>query len=322
MATNEIPRGYDPIVELLEDAADGAHSHGALVGLKQNDETALRAVLEALVGTPAGPGNVPPAVPGLKALWNVAKADKAAKAAAFRVTKSNARAVATACVNVLKARLGRDWNNAWQLAGFTGGSLAIPDNPLTLLQQLRAYFAANPAHEIPNIADGLSATAEMCQTVVNWISDASSASNASNSAAGEAKDALERKLRDARTRLTGLREELAQLLGPDDERWYIFGFDRPNDPRTPEVPENVTATPGAAGSGDLFVDFDDARRAEKYRVRLSNAGSGAEVAARLVAESEAMLSDLPLGTALKIEVTALNDAGESQPSEPVTVTLA
>jgi hypothetical protein len=30
----------------------------------------------------------------------------------------------------------------------------------------------------------------------------------------------------ARSRLTGLRDELSQLLDDDDERWYVFGFSK------------------------------------------------------------------------------------------------
>ena len=41
MATNEIPATYTPLVALAEDAADGAKTHGAAIGLKQNTETAI-----------------------------------------------------------------------------------------------------------------------------------------------------------------------------------------------------------------------------------------------------------------------------------------
>ena len=36
MANNEIPKTYDPLIELMEDAADGAATHGVAVGLKQS----------------------------------------------------------------------------------------------------------------------------------------------------------------------------------------------------------------------------------------------------------------------------------------------
>jgi len=116
MADNSISRNYDQLVQMLEDAADGAGTHGAAIGLKQNDEPALRAALTALVGTPAGPGGVPPVAPGLKDNWNVAKAGKTNGTAAFSLAKQNARAVARACINVLKPRLGNEWNNQWQTA--------------------------------------------------------------------------------------------------------------------------------------------------------------------------------------------------------------
>jgi hypothetical protein len=45
------------------------------------------------------------------------------------------------------------------------------------------------------------------------------------------------------------------------------------------------------------------------------------VAERLVNDSEAVFTGLPAGTHLKIAITSRNDAGESQPSEPVTVQL-
>lgn len=42
MANNSIPTSYDPLVQALEDAADGAHTHGAAIGLVHNDEAPTR----------------------------------------------------------------------------------------------------------------------------------------------------------------------------------------------------------------------------------------------------------------------------------------
>ena len=148
---NTIPDAYDPVIQLLEDAGDGAQTHGAAVGLAHNGETPLRANLTALVGTPAGPNNTPPAVPGLKALWNTAQASKSTKTATLRTVQSNSRFLARTCIRSLRPVLGEDWNSAWQDAGFTGGSLAIATNPLPTLQQLRAYYAANPTRETANV---------------------------------------------------------------------------------------------------------------------------------------------------------------------------
>ena len=322
MANNSIPEGYDPIVQLLEDAADGAHTHGAALNLTHNNETALRANLTALVGTPAGPDNVPPAVPGLKALWNTAQANKSAKTAALRTAQSNGRFLARTCIRSLMPVLGEDWNSAWSDAGFTGGSLAVPTNPLPMLQQLRAYYAANPTRETANV-NGIACTAAACETAAQAVSTAQSNSNQSNTDAGTAHNKYLDGLAAARTRLSNLRDELGQLMGPDDERWYAFGFDKPSDSSSPETPENLVLTPGAPGSRTLLCDWDDARRADKYRLRAKLKASGVQVFNELVADSQGViqLPAQPAGTELEITVTGHNATGESAPTAPVTGAL-
>jgi hypothetical protein len=49
MANNTIPDAYEPVVQLLEDAADGAHTHGVAAGLVHNNEANLRLDLTALL---------------------------------------------------------------------------------------------------------------------------------------------------------------------------------------------------------------------------------------------------------------------------------
>lgn len=244
----------------------------------------MRAALTALVGTPAGPGNVPPATPGAKDKWNAAKAGKKASATAFNLAKQNGRALGRACIGVLKPRLGDQWNAQWSAAGFTTNSLALPENPLPILQQLSNYFSANPTHEVAS----LNATAGATHDAAEAISTTGSASNQSNVDAGNAKTALETAITDARARLTGLRDELTQLIDNDDELWYAFGFSKPSDPDTPEVPENVVVTPGAPSSHLLFINWDDAARAARYRVIVTNtANPPVELKNEIVSESEA-----------------------------------
>lgn len=310
MASNKIPRSYDAIVELLEDAADGAHDHGEAIRVKQNDEDALRANLAELAGTPDRPG--------LKDKWNTAKGAKPAGTAGLRIATSNGRVLARVAISVLKPRLGDRWNNAWEAAGFTTGSLAVPDNPMTLLQQFASYFGTNPTHEAATL-EPIAVTATACRNAADAISTASSASNTSNMNAGQAKSNLEDGIQRARSRLTGLREELNQLLDDDSDLWYSFGFDKPSDPETPEVPVNVVVTPGSPGM--MFVDWDDARRAENYRVRVLNP-AGEPLAEEIVEESERTFTGLPTGTAVTVVVTARNtEGGESGPSEPASGTV-
>jgi len=112
--------------------------------------------------------------------------------------------------------------------------------------------------------------------------------------------------------MTGLREELGQLIEDDDDRWYAFGFDKPSDPTTPEVPENLTVTPGPAGSGSIFCNCDDARRADKYRFVVAD-NAGTKLAEKLAEESEAMFTGLTAGATVKVTVTGFKTGGpESQ----------
>lgn len=251
-------------------------------------------------------------MPRLKALWNDAKVNKGAKAAALRSACSNGRALTMACVGVLKPLLGNKWSPAWQSAGFLG-SLQASSNPMTLLQQLRAYFTANPTHEAPTL-EPYAISAAACEAAAQAISDAQSASNQSNTDAGNAQSNYETGLAGARQRLSGVREELSHRLAEDDARWYAFGFDKLGDSETPEAPENLTVTVGAAGSGSLFVNWDDARRAENYRVRITNITGGALLVDRLVEESEATIMGLPANVTVSITVSARN--GTSCVSRP------
>jgi hypothetical protein len=319
MADNSSPTSYDPLIQALEDAADGAHTHGATIGLVHNDETHIRTDLISLVGKPAGPGGVPPAVPGFKALWNAAQTNKSAKTAAFRTVCSNARLFVHTCIRSLFPVLGESWNAQWNAAGFTGGSLAVPTNPLTLLQQMRAYYIANPTRE--STVQGVACTAVACEATAQAISDAESASNQSNTDSGTAYKNYQNGIAAGRARLSGLRDELDQLISDDDDRWYAFGFDKPSDPSTPEVPANLTAVAGAAGSKTVIADWDDARRADSYRLRAVTKADGKEVANEIVSDSQISfaLTKAAAGAVVVLTVTGRNSAGESPASDPVEI---
>lgn len=106
------------------------------------------------------------------------------------------------------------------------------------------------------------------------------------------------------------------------ESWYAFGFARPNDPETPEVPEHLVVTPGAPGSGVLFIDWDHARRAESYRVSVLSSVNSPVVAERLVEESEITLTGLASGQTVRIAVASRNaKGGESAAAPEVTITV-
>ena len=308
MALNAIPQNYDPLVSLAEDAADGAQDYGTDIGLAQNTEAKIRADLWDLAGKSGDPTK-----PGKQALYVAAKAAKVAGTAARRSAESNARAFCATAVGVLKNFLGTEWNSAWQAVGFTDGSLAIPDDPLPLLGTMRAYFLANGAQENAP----LNVTAARCEFHVDGVSDARTNSNASNVAMGNAKAARDASQVVLYKRMSGLLAELRQQLEDDDARWYAFGFDRPADGDGPGPVLNLTLVGGAVGSGMIFADWDDARRAERYRVFKQIVGVDAEPVevSNAVTESEFTLTGLPSGQTVIVTIVPVNDAGDGPTSD-------
>ena len=220
---------------------------------------------------------------------------------------------------MLKPRLGNQWKAQWSAAGFTNNSLAGPNNPMVMLQQFRTYFAANPTHEVAS----LNATAAACTAAAEAISTAASTSNQKNADAGSAKSNLETGISKARKRLGGLRDELGQLLKDDDDLWYAFGFSKPSDPDTPEVPENLVITPGAPGGHMVFIDWDDSLRSTSYRVIIKkNAAGNPELKNLIVTDSEATITDIPSGTQIIVTIAGRNSkGGESGPSAPLNTTV-
>jgi hypothetical protein len=117
-------------------------------------------------------------------------------------------------------------------------------------------------------------------------------------------------------RMSGLLAELGQLLGFDDPLWYAFGFSRPSDPKQPQQPENLTLVAGAVESGMVFADWDDARRAERYRVFAPRSDSQRRPGRVIgdVTESEFVITDQVSGHNVEVWTIAVNDAGDSPES--------
>jgi len=316
----QIPRYFDALVQLLENAADGAAKYGATIKLKQNTEPDIRLNLTALVGVPAGPGGVPPAVPGLKTLWNTAKANKTRMSTNLSITEANGRALATTCIATLKPVLGMQWNSAWNEAGFISGSLAVPPHPQSLLLLLSGYYANNPSHEVAEV-NGIDCTAAACKASSDAIVAAQKASNQANTDAGTAQSNLQDGINAGRARMTGLQSELGQLLDDNDPRWLAFGFDMPGHTSGPDVPENLTVTPGAAGSQALYAHCGDSRRADGFRFIIRNAAGDTILAELLTTDPEATITGLVSGTKVSATVTARNSTGESQESAPPVVVV-
>lgn len=118
--------------------------------------------------------------------------------------------------------------------------------------------------------------------------------------------------------MSSLITELDQLMEDDDPRWHQFGLSMPSDPETPEAPEGLVLTGGIPGT--LLADWEDALRADRYRVYTFVVGVDTEFQAMdsPFYDSDATIPGLPTGASVKVRVTSVNDAGESAPSAELT----
>jgi hypothetical protein len=124
----------------------------------------------------------------------------------------------------------------------------------------------------------------------------------------------DQKLRRLRRRLSSLRNELSDLLSPEDGRWYEFGFRRPADGKIPAPVAEVSLVAGAAGQ--VLVTWPASSHAENYRVQWEVLDAGGEpIVAGLTAETQFALTDLPSGATIVVGVTARNRSGETAPAQ-------
>jgi hypothetical protein len=298
---NALPRSLNDLFTLCEKAADALHTHEGAIGIMHNTETVLRAELAA--GRTANNQ------------FQAAKTARLTATGAQGIADANGVKFITATRDLLKVHLGTRYAQAWDEAGFTSQSLAVPATlslRMELLKSLEAYLTNHPAWQV--------AALNLTQVQAAALHEAlSTAVSAVNAAKGEQR--LKRETRDAaaetlRNRLRGLIAELEQLIGAADARWIEFGLRVPDDDSLPEAPKNLVVTGGA--SGHLVANWPEAAFAERYRIYRQVVGVDQDfVLAATVTDNDADLNTFTPGAHVRVKVTALNARGESQPSAVV-----
>jgi hypothetical protein len=168
MPREEVSKPFAPATELPKDPAGGAHQYDVAGSVKPDSETAIRADLKSMAGHPAGPIRPTAAAPHLRGSRICAKTQETEMTPGLQTALSNGRQLAIACVGTLKPVLGQEWCSAWPAAGFSDCALAVPTNPMVLLLQLRAFYAANPTREVANVR-GIAFTATACEAAMQAI---------------------------------------------------------------------------------------------------------------------------------------------------------
>lgn len=297
MASNALPTTRDALFALADNMCDGLHQLETPLNIKQTTEVVLRAALAAARSSEAGYGT---------AQVNRKTANSALIAAdlAARTFIANSR-------KRLSKYFGDSYNTEWGAAGWPNNSTAIPstqDERFNLVDSIKLHLTANPAHASVD----MDVTVAIADATYTALSDARAALDQKVTAVGVAKVARDTAEVNLRKRMNGLIAELAIVLADDDPRWHTFGLNAPADPATPEPPTFTTLVPGVAGT--LLVDWDDALRADHYRVWIFIVGVDTDWrAVQSPGDSDATLSGLTSGQTVKVRVTSSNAAGESQP---------
>ncbi len=297
MAGNPLPGGFDDILSLAEDMADGCHQHEVTAGIKQNTETVIRAAITA----------VRSAQLDFKACETAQK------------TKQNTVDTADAAGQVLLADaqrvfqhlFGKRYSTEWGEGGWPDNSTGIPrkqDKRMNLLASLKNYFTRYPARE----NGGLGVTSAQCDAKFTALSNARDGLDNEGTNAGNCKRVRDTALTNLKKRMRGLITELGTILSDTDPRYLAFGLNIPGQPVAPDVPAAPALTGG--GAGIVMADWPRARRAERYRIFIQIVGVDADFRFfDKVTESEITFSHLTGGQTLKVRLTAANSAGESLP---------
>ncbi len=305
MATNPTPDDDDVLISLTEELADGCHLHEVALGIKQQTEAVMRAGLLASKTALLGLGAARVLVDQKNDLF------QAADAAGETVLKN--------CRLRLVKLFGTQYNSNWQAAGWPDQSTKIPlsqDKRLTLLGALDLYFTANPSAE----SEDMDATAAICHTAHEAISDARGAVNVADSGVTTAKNTLTSTMKTLRKRVRGLIVELGTLMADDDARWEQFGLNIPANPSAPEAIEDLTLT--ALGGARVLAQWPYATRMTGTRIMLKRIGTDDDpVSAGSVGGLEKVLAALTVGQTIEVFVIAHNDGGDAAPSPTKSVVV-
>jgi hypothetical protein len=309
MALNPIPRNVSELLLMAEDAADGLTRLGVTLGVAQNTEAKVRADITALRTT--------------QTAYEAERADQSKRVADQSLEDESAKAWLTKYRRRLSFFFPDSWTPQWGEAGFSDGSTAVPrtiGGRQELLASAGPFLTANTQY-----VDGtLDIDGTRAEYLYGMLSEARNLVNAGTATVEAKKQARDDALAALTKRMRGLLDELAQLLSPTDERWYVFGFNAPGDPATPEA----AAPPqlSALGDGNLRAIFTLPRRADYAHLWVQQDGVDPEPR-RLDGQfqSPALLSaddfNLPLNTPLQFTLAGVNPAGTGPQSTPIVVTI-
>ena len=237
--------------------------------------------------------------------------------AALRASTKTAMYHLAATRDMLKPFLGRQHSPAWNEVGFVNGSLEVPYSEAKIIQYLQALVAFFTAHpELENAA--LNLTAARTTAVLNALTAARNTVNNKVTTFQLALSNRNSEGKDLRNMVSMLLKELGMKLPPLDERWASFGFNKPGVLSIAEVPPGLIAV--LVGPTSVALKWNKAARAERYRIYKKVVGVDSEmVLVETREELDFTIDGLPSGKTIQIAVAAVNNGGESQLSQTVSI---
>lgn len=304
---NPLPNPLLPLFALAAKMKTGLHDHEAAIGIKQNVEAAFTPDFDA--------AKLADEVyeTAKKTLRDANTDQQNADDAAYDFIKL-AR-------TVLLPLLGGKWSQTWIDTGFPNQSTAVPgtmDERYELCDKLNKYFTQHPTYEVntPNLV----VTAAKALALYKQLTAAEESVKEADTAASQKKISRDDAVDVLRARMRGLISELGQKLDPLDPLWKAFGLNQPGADTTPDVPTGLTLTAGSAGM--VLSTWNLATGAARYHVWLQIVGVDASYRnVDTVTSLTDTLTGLPSGKTANLQITAVNPAGESQPSNPASIVV-
>lgn len=215
---------------------------------------------------------------------------------------------------------GETYSLQWAQAGWTGSTTAVPHTQpgrLALVAAVEGYLAGHPAVQVDT--PSLNVTATRARGVGAAFQGALDAVDAADTAAVQARDA--RAAADAvlRKDLRALISILNQKLTPDDARWAAFGLNAPGAAVTPHAPTRLQSHPALAGQ--IFLTCATPTGTDHFRWFVKGPADPDFKFREDTADAEWLATGLPGGQTMQVRVTAVNVAGESLPSQAVSVAV-
>ena len=242
--------------------------------------------------------------------------DRKSKRASATAVLATARSYGQIARDILKPVLGNEYSQAWNVVGFTG-SLMVPrtiDRMIPMLVALGGHLTAH--NTLENAA--LNVTAARAQALKDDLVAKKTDVANQKSTVQQLLNARDEKAKAVEEKLRLLLKELTIALDDTDPLWLAFGFNKPGILSIPVVPAGLIAM--LVGPTSVALKWNKAARAERYRIYKKVVGVDSEMVwVETREELDFTVDGLPSGKTIQLAITAVNNGGESQLSEAVSV---